>query len=117
VIVHGDGEQTRSFAHVRDVVNALAKTLETPECFGQVINLGSDREITINELAKLAIEITGSKSQIQRIAYEDAYGEGFEDTRRRVPCLDKAKRLLDYEITQDLRAIVADIASSFAAES
>ena len=111
VIVHGDGEQTRCFAHVSDVVHALARMLEAPECFGQVINLGNDQEITINELAKAAIELVGSKSEIRHIPYGEAYGEGFEDMRRRVPSLEKARRLVGYKTTRDLRAIVTDVVS------
>src|SRR2546423_12324939 len=99
VIVHGDGEQTRCFAHVSDVVSALAKTLEIPACFGQVINIGNDQEVTINQLAKVAVELSGSKSEIRHIPYAEAYGEGFEDMRRRVPSLTKAQQLLNYKPT------------------
>jgi UDP-glucose 4-epimerase len=109
LIVHGDGEQTRCFAHVSDIVNALAKALATPGCFGQVINLGNDQEITINDLARLAVEVTQSKSEIRHIPYSDVYGEGFEDMRRRVPSLEKARHLIGYKPTRDLRAIVADV--------
>lgn len=109
LIVHGDGEQTRCFAHVSDVVGALARTLESPSCFGQVINVGNDHEITINELAKVSIELSGSKSEIRHIPYSEAYGEGFEDMRRRVPSLEKARRLLGYNPARDLRAVVADV--------
>src|SRR5947207_10784268 len=109
LIVHGDGEQTRCFAHVSDVVTALAKTLEIPACFGQVINVGNDQEITINELAKVAVELTASKSEIRHIPYSEAYGEGFEDMRRRVPSLARANRLLGYKPTRNIRDIVADV--------
>src|SRR5881394_3701552 len=109
IIVHGDGEQTRCFAHVSDVVAALAKTLELPACFGQVINIGNDQEVTINELAKVAVELSGSKSEIRHIPYAEAYGEGFEDMRRRVPSLKKAQQLLGYKPTRDLRLIVQDV--------
>jgi len=111
IIVHGDGEQSRCFAHVLDVIEGLNRALQSPGCFGQVINLGNDKEVTINNLAKLAIEITGGKSEIKHIPYEQAYGEGFEDMRRRVPSLDKARKLVGYEPTRDLRAIVTDVAS------
>jgi UDP-glucose 4-epimerase len=109
IIVHGDGEQSRCFAHVSDVVTGLIKTLEVPQCFGQVINLGNDREVTINELARTCVELTGSKSQIKHIPYSEAYGEGFEDMRRRVPSLKKAEQLLGYKATRDLPAIIKDI--------
>jgi UDP-glucose 4-epimerase len=111
IIVHGDGEQSRCFAHVLDVIEGLTRALQAPACFGQVINLGNDKEVTINQLAKLAIETTSSKSEIRHIPYEQAYGEGFEDMRRRVPSLEKARRIIGYEPTRDLRTIVQDVAS------
>lgn len=109
--VFGDGEQTRCFAHVYDIVAALAGILETPACFGEVVNLGNADEVSINALAKLAIEVTGSRSPIKLIPYDEAYGEGFEDMRRRVPSLEKARRLLNYRATRDLRTIVTDVAN------
>lgn len=114
--VHGDGAQARCFGHVADVVEGLTKTLETPECFGQVINLGNNEETTIRELAEKAIEMTGSKSEIQYIPYEEAYGEGFEDMRRRVPSLEKAKRLLGFQPTRRLEDIINDVADQFRRE-
>ncbi|MBC8106767.1 MAG: GDP-mannose 4,6-dehydratase [Anaerolineae bacterium] len=113
IAVHGDGEQTRCFAHVLDVVDALARALESPDCFGQVINLGSDAEVSINDLAKLTIKLANSKSAIEHIPYTEAYGEGFEDMRRRVPSLDRAKKLLDYRPKRDLAAIVNDVIQEF----
>src|SRR5947207_6651283 len=112
LIVHGDGEQTRCFAHVSDVVTALAKTLEIPACFGQVINIGNDQEVAINELAKVAVELSDSKSEVRHIPYAEAYGEGFEDMRRRVPSLKKAQQLLNYKPTKDLRVIVQDMVAA-----
>ncbi len=111
LIVYGDGQQTRCFGHVTDVVEGLARVLETPACFGQVINLGSDREVSIDELARLTVELTGSQSEIHHVSYSEAYGEGFEDMRRRVPSLEKAARLLDYHPTRDLQAIIKDVAA------
>lgn len=116
LIVHGDGEQSRCFGHVLDVVEALAKILETPACFGQVTNIGNAEEVTIKQLAEKAIEMTGSKSEIRYIPYEEAYGEGFEDMRRRVPSLEKAKRLIGYEPTRTLDQIINDVAEEFREE-
>lgn len=116
LIVHGDGEQSRCFGHVSDVVEALSKILETPECFGQVTNIGNDEEVTIKRLAEKAIEMTGSKSEIRYIPYEEAYGEGFEDMRRRVPSLEKAKRLIGYQPTRTLDEIINDVAEQFREE-
>jgi len=116
LMVHGDGEQSRCFGHVLDVVEALAKILETPACFGQVTNIGNAEEVTIKRLAEKAIEMTGSKSEIRYIPYEEAYGEGFEDMRRRVPSLEKAKRLIGYEPTRTLDQIINDVAEEFREE-
>ncbi len=117
ITVFGDGTQQRCFGHVLDVVEGLSKLLETPECFGQVINLGNDEEVSILGLAEKAIEITGSKSEIRYIPYEEAYGDGFEDMRRRVPGLEKAKRLIGYQPTRSLSDIINDVAADFKKES
>jgi len=114
--VHGDGTQSRCFGHIADVVDGLTKMLETPACFGQVINLGSDTEVTINDLAKRAIELSGSTSEIRHIPYSEAYGEGFEDMRRRVPSLEKAKRLIGYQPTRSLDDIINDVAAEMRAD-
>jgi UDP-glucose 4-epimerase len=114
--VHGDGTQARCFGHVLDVVEGLTRTLETSECFGQVINLGNDEEVTIKGLAEKAIEMTESESEIQYIPYEEAYGEGFEDMRRRVPSLEKARRLIGYQPTRKLEDIINDVADQFREE-
>jgi UDP-glucose 4-epimerase len=114
--VYGDGTQSRCFAHVADVVDALIKLLETPACFGQVINIGNDKEITIKDLAEKVIELTGSKSEIQYVPYESVYGDGFEDMRRRVPSLEKARRLIGYNPTRTLEDIINDVAKNFRKE-
>ncbi len=115
--VHGDGNQARCFGHVLDVVEGLTKVIETPECFGEVVNLGNNEEITINELAKKAIEMTGSDSEIEYISYSEAYGEGFEDMQRRVPSLEKAKKLVGYQPTRTLEDIINDVAEQFREEA
>jgi UDP-glucose 4-epimerase len=115
--VHGDGTQSRCFGHVHDIVEGLAKLLETPTCFGQVINLGNSEEVSIKQLADRAISLTGSSSEIQFIPYEEAYGEGFEDMKRRVPSLDKAKQLIGYQPTRTLDDIINDVANEFRTEA
>lgn len=117
ITVFGDGTQQRCFGHVLDVVEGLSKLLESPQCFGQVINLGNDEEVSILGLAEKAIELTGSKSEIRFIPYEEAYGDGFEDMRRRVPGLDKAKKLIGYQPTRSLNEIINDVANEFKKES
>jgi len=114
--VHGDGTQSRCFGHVSDVVEGLTKLLDIPECFGQVINLGNDQETSILQLADKAIALTGSSSQILFIPYSEAYGEGFEDMRRRVPSLEKAKKLIGYKPTRSLENIINDVAAEFSKE-
>jgi UDP-glucose 4-epimerase len=113
ITVHGDGTQSRCFGHVLDVVEGLTKAIETPACFGQVMNLGNDEEISIRELAEKAIQITGSASEIQYIPYDEVYGEGFEDMQRRVPSLEKAERLIGYQPTRTLNDIINDVAEEF----
>ena len=117
ITVFGDGTQQRCFGHVLDVVEGLSKLLESPQCFGQVINLGNDEEVSILGLAEKAIELAGSKSEIRYIPYEEAYGDGFEDMRRRVPGLDKAKKLIGYQPTRSLTDIINDVAHEFRKES
>ena len=111
ITVYGDGEQRRCFAHVLDIVEGLVGILEHPDCFGKVINLGSDREISINALAELVIEVTGSRSVIRHLPYSAVYGDGFEDMLRRVPCLDRAGELIGYRPTRDLRRVIAEVAA------
>lgn len=117
ITVFGDGTQQRCFGHVLDVVEGLSKLLESPHCFGQVINLGNNEEVSILGLAERAIEITGSKSEIRYIPYEEAYGDGFEDMRRRVPGLEKAKELIGYQPTRSLSDIINDVANEFRKET
>jgi UDP-glucose 4-epimerase len=115
--VHGDGTQSRCFGHVHDIVEGLSKLLDIPSCFGQVINLGNSEETSIKQLADRAIALTGSKSEIQFVPYEEAYGEGFEDMQRRVPSLDKAKQLIGYQPTRSLDDIINDVADEFRREA
>ena len=113
ITVFGDGTQQRCFGHVLDVVEGLSKLLESPQCFGQVINLGNDEEVSILGLAEKAIDITGSKSDVRYIPYEEAYGDGFEDMSRRVPGLEKAKKLIGYQPTRSLTDIINDVAAEY----
>ena len=111
--IHGDGTQSRCFGHVLDVVEGLVKLLETPSCFGQVINLGNSEEVSIKQLAQKAIDSTGSSSELRYIPYDEVYGEGFEDMKRRVPSLEKAKRLIGYQPTRSLTDIINDVAAEY----
>jgi len=95
--VYGSGDQIRCFCHVTDAVNALLLVMDSDKAVGQVFNVGNNSQISIMELAKKVIEITGSKSSIEKIAYEKAYPEGFEDMQRRVPDISKIKQVLGWE--------------------
>jgi UDP-glucose 4-epimerase len=114
--VHGDGTQSRCFGHVSDIIEGLVKLLETPKCFGEVINLGNDEEVTIKELAERACELTKSDSPIRFLSYEEVYGDGFEDMRRRVPSLEKARELIGYRPTRSLADIINDVAAEVSTE-
>jgi UDP-glucose 4-epimerase len=107
--VFGDGKQSRCFAHVKDAVDALIKLTETDKAVGEVINLGSDKEITIENLAKKVKEATKSKSEVWYIPYNEAYEKGFEDMRRRVPDLTKIKKLIGYKPRYSLDDILKDV--------
>jgi UDP-glucose 4-epimerase len=104
--IYSDGEQRRCFSYVGDVVEALVRLAQTPEAVGEVINIGNDQEVTINELAMLVKELTGSSSRLVHIPYDEAYGPGFEDMARRVPCLEKLEGLIQYRPSTSLDAMV-----------
>jgi nucleoside-diphosphate-sugar epimerase len=110
ISVYGDGEQTRCFTHVSDVVEALPKLLALNEARGEVFNLGGTEEISMLQLAERVKEVTGSKSPINMIPYEQAYVAGFEDMRRRVPDLTKVNKAIGYAPRRDLNQILKDVA-------
>ena len=109
--VYGSGDQIRCFCHVADAVKALLLIMDSDKAVGQVFNVGNNSQISIMELAKKVIEITGSKSSIEKIAYEKAYPEGFEDMQRRVPDISKIKQVLGWEPEINLDQIIKDIAA------
>jgi UDP-glucose 4-epimerase len=109
--VYGSGDQIRCFCHVDDAVKALLLVMDSDKTVGQVFNVGNNSQISIMELAKKVIEITGSKSSIEKIAYEKAYPEGFEDMQRRVPDISKIKQVLGWEPKINLDQIIKDIAA------
>jgi len=102
ITVHGDGSQSRCFAHVGDVVHALYGLMESKGTSGQVYNVGATHEITILDLAKKVVSVTGSSSKIQFIPYEEAYEEGFEDMQRRVPDVGKIGETIGWKPTTSL---------------
>ena len=109
--VYGSGDQIRCFCHVMDAVKALLLVMDSDKAVGQVFNIGNNSQISIMELAKKVIEITASKSTIEKIAYEKAYPEGFEDMQRRVPDISKIKQVLGWAPEINLEQIIKDIAT------
>jgi UDP-glucose 4-epimerase len=109
ITVFGDGQQSRCFSWVGDVVGALIKLAQRPEAVGQVFNLGGNQEVTILELASKVKDLTGSGSPIQLVDYARAYSEGFEDMPRRVPDLSKIGRLIGYTPSMGLEDILRRI--------
>ncbi|MFZ7110773.1 MAG: GDP-mannose 4,6-dehydratase [Desulfatiglandales bacterium] len=115
ITVYGDGTQTRSFTHVRDVVKALTRLMHEPRAEGDIFNVGNNQEVSINDLAQKVREMTGSDSVIEHIPYEKAYGPGFEDMERRCPNIDKIKNLVGFEPEHDLDRIIQDVIDYFKA--
>lgn len=109
--IYGDGNQTRCFAHVYDVIDALVAIAFAKNTVGKAINIGNDFEISINDLAKRIILETGSKSEIIYVPYKEAYGDGFEDMERRVPNLELVNQLVGWKPERDLSSIIRDIAA------
>jgi len=109
VTVYGDGQQSRCFGHVQDIVAGLADLLACPQARGEIVNLGNNQEVTIRELAERVCLLAGSSSEVVLIPYDQAYGEGFDDMRRRVPDLSKAARLVGFQPQRQLDAILGDV--------
>jgi UDP-glucose 4-epimerase len=113
ITVFGDGTQSRSFTHVADVVDALLKLVAEPAAIGQVINLGNTQEVTIRALAERVRDLAGSSSPIKIVPYEEAYESGFEDMPRRVPNLEKARRLIGYQPRYTLDDVLLQVIEYF----
>jgi UDP-glucose 4-epimerase len=109
ITVYGDGNQTRCFAHVYDVIDAVLAIAFSKVTIGKAINIGNDFEISINNLAKKIISETGSKSEIVHVPYAEAYGDGFEDMERRVPNIGLINQLVGWSPQRDLSTMIADI--------
>jgi UDP-glucose 4-epimerase len=107
--VFGNGEQSRCFTHVDDIVKGLVQCVSCDAAVGQVFNLGNTEEVTIYELAEKVIKATQSASAIEYVRYDQAYGEGFEDMQRRVPDISKARQCFGYAPTQSLYDIIESV--------
>ena len=110
--VYGEGTQQRCFCHVSDVVDALTALTQTESAYGEVVNVGSQEEVSIHALAERVIELTGSRSEIARIPYNEAYEEGFEDMHRRVPDTAKAAEMIGWRASRSLDESIVDVAAA-----
>ncbi len=113
ITVFGTGQQSRCFCDVRDAVQAIVKLISTDRAVGEVVNVGSDEEVTIEGLAQVVKERTRSSSPITYIPYDQAYEPGFEDMYRRVPALEKLQRLTGFRPTTKLPEIIDCVAAHF----
>lgn len=111
ITIYGDGKQTRCFAHVYDVIDAVIAVAFANNTIGNVINIGNNFEISINDLAKRIIAETHSKSEIVYVPYDEAYGDGFEDMERRVPNIELINQLVGWKPQRDLTTMISDIAA------
>ena len=109
VTVYGTGDQARCFGHVADVIEGVIACVSEPSTRGEVFNLGNPEEISINDLAKRVIRMTGSSSPIVHIPYGEAYGPGFEDMERRVPDISKAAKFFSFRPTRKLEEIIDSV--------
>jgi len=109
ISVYGDGNQTRAFCHVADVVRALVGLAREPRAVGKIFNIGSENEVSILELARTVLRITGSSSEIQPVPFEKVYGPNFEDMERRVPDTARLRDLLGFRPEKSLDDIVRDV--------
>jgi len=113
--IYGDGQQSRCFAYVEDVVRGVVALADCPEAEGQVYNVGSTEEVTIEQLAQRVLALAGSQSELVYIPYGEAYEEGFEDMLRRVPDIRKIKAAVGWEPTVDLDGILTRVIASMRA--
>lgn len=109
LLIYGDGEQTRCFMHVLDAVQGIIKFFEATTHVGETINLGNPEEISIRNLAEKIITYSNSNSKIKCQGYEEVFGKGFEDMRRRIPDITKASRLLGWMPEKDIDQIIKDV--------
>jgi len=109
ITIFGDGKQTRCFTHIRDTVHATTQLAKTRKATGEVFNIGNPSPISVNKLAKKIKNMTGSKSRIVHIAYDEAYEKGFEDMRHRKPDITKIKKHIKFKPTQEIDDILKDV--------
>ena len=111
--IYGTGKQSRCFCYVKDIVDAVIRLMDCPGAIGEAFNIGSDEEITMEGLADKIIEITGSKSKKEFVPYEVAYGRPIEDMMRRVPCLERIKKEIDWQPKTGLKETLSKVIDNF----
>ena len=109
ILVHGTGEQSRCFSHVKDVVEGLVRLKSTPEALGRVFNIGSTHEVSIMKLAETVVSMAGSSSEIRKVPYESVYPVGFEDMERRLPDTTRIFETIGFRPETPLEEIIADV--------
>lgn len=109
ITVYGDGEQTRCFTHVYDAVEVVDALMNTEAAQGHVFNIGRPAPVSINTLAERVRDLAGAEVAIQHVPYDEAYGEGFEDMRRRTPDMAKLEETIGMRPERDLDAILQDV--------
>ena len=109
ITVYGSGEQRRCFGHVSDAVESIIRLVDSSDAAGEVVNVGSDEEVTIYGLAEMIRDQAGSASEIVRVPYEEVYAEGFEDMGRRVPDVQKLERLTGFRPRTPLAKTIEDV--------
>jgi UDP-glucose 4-epimerase len=107
--IHGDGSQTRTFCHVQDTIRALHGLMETRATTGEIYNVGSRNWITIADLAQRVLELTGSRSELVYIPYEQVYGGGIDDMLHRLPAIEKIGAAIGWHPERTLDEILADV--------
>ena len=110
--IFGDGNQSRAFCHVHDVVRAILGLSFEDRSIGEVYNVGGEKEISVNSLANKIVAQIGSTSKIEYISYKDAYSAGFEDMVRRVPDISKINKVINWKPELSLENIIDDVARS-----
>lgn len=116
ITVHGDGTQTRCFAYVGDVVNAIIALMDHPNAVGEVFNVGSTEEVSILKLAHRVKELSQSESDVVLVPYDEAYSGGFEDMPRRIPDIQKVEQFIGYKPTRDLDGILKEVIAYYSSE-
>jgi len=113
ITVYGDGKQSRCFSSVFDIVEGVIALARSDRAVGRIFNIGSDKEISIEDLANRVKELTGSDSLVEYLPYEKAYEQGFEDMRRRVPDLERIREAVGYEPKVGLDELILSVIAYF----